>query len=144
MIENEKKLAGEVWYDWCNTIYKSRPKNYLLDTEAGEEIFNRYFNFMRNKFDCLLIFRYGLKPEDVENNIPSIRINPDDWKTTSTFWSDIIIFISYDLTDKEIEFAMSLAQPDYMKVDEKENLNAYAEFRRGFDRLKKLHPLEAN
>ncbi|MBD5427801.1 MAG: hypothetical protein HDR39_00485, partial [Treponema sp.] len=88
------KLAGEVWHDWCLSVYHNRPHNHLINSPQGEEVFTLCFDFMRKKFHFLLDFKY-LKytiEKTAEDYIPNILIDQNDWRYSSNFWNDIYIF----------------------------------------------------
>ena len=141
--ETEMKLAGEVWHDWCLHIFKDRPRNRRINSPMGEEVFILCFDFMRRKFQFLLEFKYlNYTIEKIaENYIPNILIDPNDWIYSGNFWTDIYIFIRYNLSEEEILTAMK--SHNGAETDPKK-LKAYIQFRKGLKKLRKLYESEAN
>lgn len=99
---------------WLAEVMKNRPKgNYYLDCPRGIEVGQLCLAYERDNF--------------------SWRRSDED-----TFWIDIQMFVKYKLTDEEIIFAMNL-QPgveNYKKFTDERN--AYAEYKRGLDKLRKI------
>lgn len=99
---------------WLTDVMRCRPKdNYYLESERGIEVAKLCIDFERNNYDW--------RRSDVD-----------------TFWIDVQLFVKYKLSDNEVIFAMKMqAGVDEYKKHSPER-NAYAEFMRGLDKMRKL------
>ena len=113
MAKNES--VNREWKDWLFNVMLQRPHgNSYLDCPRGIEVGQLCIDFNRNDFN---------------------------WHRSDheTFWIDVQLFVKYKLSNEEILFILS-SQPgcdNYRKFSEERN--AFAEFRRGFDKLRKLN-----
>lgn len=112
--DKEATDGQSVWHRWLAEVMTHRPKqNMYLDSPRGMEVTKMGIEHERKDFT------WHRSDED-------------------TFWIDIQLFVKYKLSDKEIKFIMK-QQPgvdNYRK--HAADKNAYAEFMRGLEKLRKL------
>lgn len=107
--------GNEVFLEWLkNTLALRPPKNYYIDSERGVEVVRLCLDFNRNDFN---------------------------WHRSdeSTFWLDVMLFVKYKLTDDEILFILRQQPGCENYVKHAEERNAYAELKRGLEKLRKLN-----
>lgn len=111
---SENTITDTIWADWLATVMSIRPNNNdYLDSARGTEVTKLCLDIEREDFN---------------------------WhrSDTNTFWLDIQMFVKYKLDNDEIRFICK-QQPgvDNHSKHSKER-NAYAEMKRGLDKLKTL------
>lgn len=103
---------------WLVEVMKNRPKgNYYLDCPRGIEVGKMCIDFERDNY--------------------SWRRSDED-----TFWIDVALFVKYKLSDNEIIFIMKMQAGVENYHKHAKEKNAYAEFMRGLDKLRKLNAKE--
>ena len=113
--QRPKMSKGEEdWKMWLLRVMQNRPKgNMFLDSPRGIEVGKLCIDFDRQN--------YSWRRSD-----------------TDTFCIDVQLFVKYKLSDDEILFAMKMQAgvDEYRKHSDERN--AYAEFMRGLDKMRKL------
>ncbi|WP_422804234.1 hypothetical protein [Streptococcus sp. FT1-55] len=110
-----KSKDDNIWYEWIATVMAQKPqKNRWIDSKRGQQVTKLCLNFERDDYN---------------------------WhrSDTDTFWLDVQMFVKYKLSDKEIRFILK-QQPgveNYSKHSAERN--AYAEFMRGLEKLRKIN-----
>ena len=110
-----KSKDDNIWYEWIATVMAQKPqKNRWIDSKRGQEVVKMCINFERDDYN---------------------------WhrSDTDTFWLDVQMFVKYKLSDKEIRFILR-QQPGVENYSKhKADRNAFAEFKRGLDKLRLLN-----
>lgn len=110
-----KPKNDDIWYDWIATVMAQKPQNNRwIDSKRGQQVTKLCLNFERDDYN---------------------------WhrSDTDTFWLDVQMFVKYKLSDKEIRFILR-QQPGIQNYSKhSDERKAFAEFKRGLDKLRVLN-----